>query len=133
MDNGINMGLLIAMIEQASGADPAVIEQAVQDWLEDHPEATTTVQDGSITLAKLASDVAAKINQVSQLSDEIDGIDSDVTDLKSAIDSSVKYVGLNLVGMDTSKLYPVYLPAGSSVTISTADGNPTATAIPLRF
>jgi lysophospholipase L1-like esterase len=81
MDDGINMGLLIAMIEQASGADPAVIEQAVQDWLEDHPEATTTVQDGSITLAKLASDVAAKINQVSQLSDEI-------VDVKSALDGN---------------------------------------------
>lgn len=79
------MGLLIAMIEQASGADPAVIEQAVQDWLEDHPEATTTVQDGSITLAKLASDVAAKINQVSQLSDEI-------IDVKSAITTDVKDV-----------------------------------------
>jgi len=37
----------------AGGADPEVIEQAVTDWLDDHPEATTTVADGSITLAKL--------------------------------------------------------------------------------
>lgn len=28
---------------------------AVSDWLDDHPEATTTVQDGSITEAKLNS------------------------------------------------------------------------------
>lgn len=37
--------------------DPAVIEAAVRDWLDDHPEATTTVADGSITTAKFASDV----------------------------------------------------------------------------
>lgn len=39
---------------EAGGADPEVIEQAVTDWLDEHPEATTTVQDGSITEAKLA-------------------------------------------------------------------------------
>ena len=32
----------------------AQIIQAVNNWLANHPEATTTVQDGSITLAKLA-------------------------------------------------------------------------------
>ena len=31
------------------------IEAAVNDWLDDHPEAVTTVQDGSITLQKLDS------------------------------------------------------------------------------
>lgn len=31
-----------------------VIDEAVNDWLNDHPEATTTVQDGAITTAKLA-------------------------------------------------------------------------------
>jgi len=85
MDEGISLGLVMALVEEATGADPAVIEQAVQDWLDDHPEATTTVADGSITEQKLAAAVAAKINQVSQLSDEIDDIGSDVTDLKSAI------------------------------------------------
>ena len=30
---------------------------AVSDWLDDHPEATTTVEDGSVTLAKLHSGV----------------------------------------------------------------------------
>lgn len=68
------MGLLIAMIEQASGADPEQIEQFVKNWLDAHPEATTTVQDGSITLAKLAADLAAKINSITQLSDEIDRV-----------------------------------------------------------
>ena len=62
-----------AWTETAEGgsADPAVIEAAVQEWLNAHPEATTTVADGSITEAKLASSVAQKVNAVTQLSDEI--------------------------------------------------------------
>ena len=36
-----------------SPLDPNIIYTAVNQWLEDHPEATTTVQDGSITPAKL--------------------------------------------------------------------------------
>lgn len=74
MDEGISLGLVMGLIREATGADAAVIEQAVQDWLDEHPEATTTVADGSITEAKLAAAVAAKINQVSQLSDEIDDL-----------------------------------------------------------
>ena len=35
----------------------AQVGQAVSDWLDDHPEATTTVQDGAITLAKLNAEV----------------------------------------------------------------------------
>lgn len=38
------------------------IADAVDAWLDDHPEATTTVEDGSITEAKLASALAAKVN-----------------------------------------------------------------------
>ena len=37
--------------------DPEDIAEAVDDWLDEHPEATTTVQDGSITGAKLATDL----------------------------------------------------------------------------
>lgn len=33
------------------------VESAVKSWLDKHPEATTTVEDGSITTDKLASDV----------------------------------------------------------------------------
>lgn len=41
--------------------------QAVSDWLDEHPEATTTVQDESITLAKLASDVEKPVNAVNRV------------------------------------------------------------------
>jgi hypothetical protein len=33
-----------------------LMEQAVENWLDEHPEATTTVQDGTITREKLAPD-----------------------------------------------------------------------------
>lgn len=38
------------------------VATAVDEWLTEHPEATTTVQDGSITLPKLANDVRAEID-----------------------------------------------------------------------
>jgi len=55
--------------------DPATIKASVEDWLDDHPEATTTVEDGSITKAKLHDDLA----------DEIEQNTTDVGVLKSAI------------------------------------------------
>lgn len=66
------------VIEITAGLSEAIeniqedIPGYVDDWLDDHPEATTTVQDGSITKAKLASDVAnmldtAETNDVSIL------------------------------------------------------------------
>lgn len=44
-----------------SSVDPEVIIQAVNDYLDDHPELTTTVQDGSITKAKLNNEVLSSI------------------------------------------------------------------------
>lgn len=38
---------------QAISSDPEAIKEAVDNWLDDHPEATTTVQDGSVTNAKV--------------------------------------------------------------------------------
>lgn len=61
------LGTVVALIKSMSGADPAVIEEAVADWLAAHPEATTTVQDGSITEAKLAQDVLADLAEVEEL------------------------------------------------------------------
>ena len=41
--------------------DPEDIAEAVDDWLDEHPEATTTVEDGSITKAKLDSNLQSDI------------------------------------------------------------------------
>ena len=40
-----------------------VIQSEVDAWLDEHPEATTTLQDGTVTEAKLASSLAAKIDK----------------------------------------------------------------------
>lgn len=45
------------------------IGEAVSDWLEAHPEASTTVQNSSITLLKLANDVKSAINGKAESSD----------------------------------------------------------------
>lgn len=60
----------------ASAADAAqYTAAAIAAWLDDHPEATTTVQDGAITRAKLDAD----------LQEKTDAVD----DLKSAFDSAI--------------------------------------------
>ena len=41
----------------------AQVETAVDEWLTAHPEVTTTVQDGSITEAKLANDVKGMFDE----------------------------------------------------------------------
>lgn len=44
--------------------DPEVVEGAVSDWLDEHPEATTTVEDGSISYAKFDSQLKANQDAV---------------------------------------------------------------------
>lgn len=43
------------------------IQTYVEDWLDDHPEATTTVEDGSITVEKLHDSAWSKIRKSSPL------------------------------------------------------------------
>lgn len=47
-------------IEDLQGALGGDLESYVNDWLESHPEATTTVQDGAITEAKLSDALKLK-------------------------------------------------------------------------
>ena len=50
------LGKTIALIQALKlGPTDAQVTAAVDDWLDDHPDATTTVTDGSITNAKLAT------------------------------------------------------------------------------
>ena len=48
------------------------VDSAVNNWLDDHPEATTTVQDGAITRAKLDADLQQKTDEVSELKSAIE-------------------------------------------------------------
>lgn len=58
----------------------AQVGEAVSTWLTNHPEATTTVQDGSITEEKLASALAAKVDKIAENTQK-------VADLKSAVNN----------------------------------------------
>ena len=72
----MNIGTVIGLIKAyVPGVDPSVIEGAVADYLEAHPEATTTVQDGSITEVKLATALATKIGEIDTLSSAIENHD----------------------------------------------------------
>ena len=49
--------LLLGDVISGMGIPDDEIAQAVSDWIDAHPEAVTTVQDGAITAAKLNADV----------------------------------------------------------------------------
>lgn len=63
-------------------SDAAKIGEAVAAWLDEHPEATTTVEDGSITLDKLSQEVIDSMGNSEEVADAlatIHGVFSDVT------------------------------------------------------
>ena len=68
-------GKTIGLIKALASVDPEVIQSSVEGWLDDHPEATTTVQDGSITKAKLDQNLQSTVD--------------DVGDLKSAVTEEI--------------------------------------------
>ncbi len=45
----------IQLLAGVIGVDPTAIAEAVAAWLDAHPEATTTVQDGAVTRDKLST------------------------------------------------------------------------------
>ena len=61
-------GKVLMVEDGAWAASDLVLEDAVgdavSDWLDEHPEATTTVQDGSITEAKLSSDIQEALSNL---------------------------------------------------------------------
>jgi hypothetical protein len=94
----------------------ADLQDAVDTWLDDHPEATTTVEDGSITEEKLSSDVIETLS----------GLQSDVTDVKTAIH------GISTAQKDITGCVPVPMVAKkyislSGSTVSMSDGHPAYT------
>ena len=119
-------GKIVALVKAlAPGVDPSVIEQAVTDWLDDHPEATTTVEDGSITEEKLASDVLADLAEIEELKEAIGNVPSgstvegQISDLKSALNRQSAYIrSLNL--LDTESLVSGLLNTSGGISANTS-------------
>ena len=55
----------------AVGLSPAEIKAEIDAWLDEHPEATTTVEDGAITYAKLNSSLRGLADKVPALEEEM--------------------------------------------------------------
>lgn len=71
---GVNGQILTKTNEGVQWSDAGTptdtqVSEAVSDWLDDHPDATTTVADGSITVEKLDSDVLEMLNAGGGLSE----------------------------------------------------------------
>lgn len=105
-DTGKIVALVNAIAGQLAKVDPAVIEQAVSDWLDDHPEATTTVEDGSISYEKLDADMHQYLNNIK--GDQISG-------------NPIETYSENLIGAFTDGKFATGISTqGSSDTFSTA-------------
>jgi len=89
--------------------DPEAIAEAVAAWLDEHPEATTTVQDGSITGVKIADDTIpdAKLAQTGGMLSRVDDVESRVATLYDLTEQSTTIgtnnYALNEVGKAVSK------------------------------
>jgi len=68
------------------------LQENVDNWLDQHPEATTTVQDGSITLTKLYPALAYKVDNPAVLNvASMVGGDLTSANIASAITSALEY------------------------------------------
>lgn len=92
LDTTAKNSLVSAINEVFAGRAPTdqQVQEAVDAWLEAHPEATTTVEDGSITKAKLVAALSSEITQNTE----------DVADLKSATDNQT-------TAIDATDIVPV--------------------------
>ena len=90
-------------LSEYEGVFTANVDESVQNWLDEHPEATTTVQDGSITQTKINSDFLALIKNGAvtpqMYGAKGDGVADDTQAIQDAIDDNPKST--------------VYFPAGS--------------------
>lgn len=87
------------------------IQEQVDNWLEAHPEATTTIQDGAITEAKISSEFLPFIENAiltPQMFGAVgDGVADDTQAIQDAIDAAATTSGT------------VYLPTGNYLVTST--------------
>lgn len=97
------MDMIAIAIAKKNKPTPEQVESAVNTWLDDHPEATTTVEDGSITMAKLDGIVRGAVEDVAEIKADYSELSADVAELKSALDDILDVVySANLYNPDTA-------------------------------
>ena len=119
---------LLALIKalQAQHASAEVIQAEVDAWLEDHPEASTTVQDGAITYAKLHSNLQGAVDDVGDLKSAVAYLcETGNIAVSHDITWQNGYVGTTGVinSSSLSGFAIVPLDAGETVTIGTKNTN----------
>lgn len=95
-----NMEDGIEAIDEYADIFTADVSESVENWLDDHPEATTTVEDNAITTPKLQDGAVTtpKLANGSVTDDKLasDGIKSEVADLKTDLShAEVQFPPLN--------------------------------------
>lgn len=78
------------LLKQLGSVYPELVTDLVNAWLDDHPEATTTVEDGSISYAKLDSTLKGKADDVDDLKSAVSTIE-DVTGATVNITNRVSF------------------------------------------
>lgn len=73
-DKGDVVGAINEVYDQFTGG----IAEAVSNWMDEHPDVTTTVEDGSITKAKLDAALKTTIDSIGGLADDVQTLDSTV-------------------------------------------------------
>lgn len=120
-------------LETKSDHIDGVINDEVDDWLDEHPEATTTVQDGAITDAKLSAEVKAKYahaDDVSNVKSEFnEKVNSHYTTVEpenwfdeSATTDGILYAN-GTTGASTSQIYTDYIPVAEGDILRQYYGN----------
>lgn len=92
-------GKTIGLIKALASVDPEVIQSSVEGWLDDHPEATTTVQDGSITKQKLDQNLQQTVDDVGDLKSAVSNAESAIFNETDAL-SPITFSGTNTAVTD---------------------------------
>ena len=106
----------------------AQIQAAVEDVLEAHPEWTTTVEDGSITLQKLAAGVidntltqAGAAADAKTTGDALTALNNDLSDVKDALsdyEASIMQIANFKSASSGSKIFEYAIENGSTFEVS---------------
>lgn len=125
----MDVGMTVGLIKALGSPDPAVIEGAVSDWLDDHPEATTTVEDGAISYAKLDSSLQGTVDDVGDLKTQmgempdIRNSDDDNADLDFSDEDGYVVMRLKDGHIQTSEFNSEDVPAARTIPkLSASDG-----------